>query len=214
VLLLFPGNPTGHWAKIAKRGNPNLIGWLLTPERPMRRYADNGYLAHYRWAADNQCYSRAHQFSIHLFINFVQRISQYPGTCLFVAVPDQLADAKATHARWQDYAPMIRSAGDLPLAYVAQDGLDDLPDADFDCLFIGGSTEYKLGPSARRVAHKAKQAGKWLHMGRVNSHKRTLYAWKIGVDSIDGTCWAYRKTRYLRSTLTLLRQLENTDTLF
>ena len=54
-------------------------------------------------------------------------------------------------------------------------------------LFIGGTTEWKLGRHARALVREAKQRGKHVHMGRVNSAKRYRYAEAIGCDSADGT---------------------------
>jgi hypothetical protein len=75
------------------------------------------------------------------------------------------------------------------VAFVAQDGLESLtvPWDDFDVLFIGGTTEWKLGPQARALVADAKARGKWVHMGRVNSERRYRYAHAIGCDSVDGT---------------------------
>ena len=72
---------------------------------------------------------------------------------------------------------------------MAQDGLEVLPVPweSFDVLFIGGSTEWKLGPHARALIAEAKARGKWVHMGRVNSRRRFLYADLLGCDSVDGT---------------------------
>ena len=36
----------------------------------------------------------------------------------------------------------------------------------------------------------AKRAGKWIHVGRVNSERRIRWAASLGADSIDGTGWA------------------------
>ena len=65
--------------------------------------------------------------------------------------------------------------------------IDGYPWDDFDALFIGGSTSWKLGPGAAAVAYDAKLRGKWVHMGRVNSLRRMRYAESIGCDSADGT---------------------------
>ena len=82
-------------------------------------------------------------------------------------------DAAATLTRSAPFLPAIRALG-YPAALVAQDGLEDLdvPWDDFDVLFIGGSTEWKLGPHARALAAEAKARGKGVHMGRVNSQRR------------------------------------------
>ncbi len=66
-----------------------------------------------------------------------------------------------------------------------------MPDAapwdDFDALFVGGSTEWKLSGSARELVREARARGKSTHMGRVNSLRRLRYAESIGCDSADGT---------------------------
>ena len=54
-------------------------------------------------------------------------------------------------------------------------------------LFIGGTDEFKLGPDAEAIGREAKDRGKWLHMGRVNSIKRLRIAKRMGCDSVDGT---------------------------
>jgi hypothetical protein len=86
------------------------------------------------------------------------------------------------------WLPKIRALG-YPAAFVAQDGLEALtvPWDEFDVLFIGGSTEWKLGRHARALVAEAKWRGKHVHMGRVNSRSRYRYAEHIGCDSVDGT---------------------------
>ncbi len=37
-----------------------------------------------------------------------------------------------------------------------------------DALFVGGSTYFKLGPTAAGLVREAKRRGLWTHMGRVN----------------------------------------------
>jgi len=109
--------------------------------------------------------------------------------CLFAVAPDVVGDAKATLERSRPWLPKIRELG-YPVAFVAQDGFEDLEDipwGEFDVLFIGGTTEWKLGPWARLAVRDAKAQGLWVHMGRVNSERRWRYADAIGCDSCDGT---------------------------
>lgn len=110
----------------------------------------------------------------------------------FAVAPDVVGDAAATTERSLPWLPKIRELG-MPAAYVAQDGLEDLcvPWDEFDVLFIGGSTDWKLGHHAARIVAEAKQRGKWVHMGRVNSARRYAYAAAIGCDSADGTKIAF-----------------------
>ena len=110
----------------------------------------------------------------------------------FVVAPDVVADAEATLTRSLPWLKAIRSLG-LPAAFVAQDGLEHMavPWDEFDTLFIGGSTDWKLGPDAQRLTAEAKARGKWVHMGRVNSLSRMRRAWFTGCDSADGTFIAF-----------------------
>lgn len=70
-----------------------------------------------------------------------------------------------------------------------------------DCLFIGGSTEYKLGSHAEALVREAKNRGLWVHMGRVNSQSRFAYARAIGCDSVDGSSFSRWRDRWLPEAL-------------
>jgi len=155
------------------------------------------------------------------YLGLVQNLIQADGadlcdpessSCLFAAGPDVVADARATLRRSYMLA-WIRHAG-FPAALVAQDGLEDLtvPWDDFDALFIGGSTTWKLGPAARDLAREASQRGKWVHMGRVNSFKRLQYADSIGCDSADGTYLTYAPGANLPRLLGWLNRLHDQRT--
>ena len=111
---------------------------------------------------------------------------------IFVVAPDVVGDAAATLERSRPFLPIIRDLG-FPAAFVAQDGLEDLdvPWDEFDVLFIGGSTEWKLGPHVLPLIREAKARGKWVHAGRVNSKRRFAYFELLGCDSADGTYIAF-----------------------
>jgi hypothetical protein len=130
-------------------------------------------------------------------------------TCAFAVAPDVVGDAQATLDRSTPWLPKIRALG-YPAAFVAQDGLEELtiPWDDFDCLFIGGTDDFKLGPHARTIAAEAKQRGKWVHMGRVNSQRRFMYATAIGCDSVDGTYLTFGPHTNLPKLLAWLRTLD------
>ena len=201
MILLLPGNPRAHWGRTLSPFLPEgLCGFLITPRRTMRRQRD--LLARYPWAIDNDCYNQ--QFDEGKFQRFLEGLDDYPrATLKFVAVPDVVGDAAATAARWQEHAPRLRPLG-LPLGYVAQDGLEELPEEDFQCLFLGGTTGYKLSGAAYRLCQQARHAGKWVHVGRVNSRKRMRHFREVA-DSIDGTGWTIAPARELRWALRELR---------
>jgi hypothetical protein len=129
------------------------------------------------------------------------------GRPLFVTVPDAVADSRTTAHLWGVWAHAVRRRG-LPLAFVAQNGCDrpnmSPPWYEFDAVFIGGDTAWKLGPEARRIVRICKEHGKHVHMGRVNTLRRLRYAERIGVDSVDGTKWAKWRGTYLDEGLRFL----------
>lgn len=134
-------------------------------------------------------------------------------TVAFAVTPDVLrfvegvpiGDAVATWELSKPVFPLIRGLG-LPAALVAQDGILDTPVEWelFDALFIGGSDQMKLGPEGAEIARQAKAAGKWVHMGRVNSKKRLAYAASIGCDSADGTFIGFGPMKNLPKVLAWL----------
>ena len=156
------------------------VGRLVGP----RHYAriEDTLRAGFLWAADNDAFSG---FDESKYLRMLDAVEGVPG-CLFVTCPDVVADANATFRLYLKWSREILRRG-LPLGYVAQDGATGLPWNGISALFVGGSTEYKLSEDAALLVKEAKERGKWVHMGRVNSWRRVEYANSIGVDSIDGT---------------------------
>ncbi len=129
--------------------------------------------------------------------------------CRFVVAPDVVCDAAATIERSTPHLAAIRTMG-YPVALVAQNGLEDMtvPWDEFDVLFLGGDTPWKLGAAARALTVEANRRGKWVHMGRVNSRKRLIYAAEIGCSSVDGTYLAFGPDRNLPRLLGWLQDLK------
>lgn len=161
------------------------IGLMLTPQAGYRPAVALEVDA---WAADNGCFSQGDQFDISRYYAWLDRMSIAQQTCLFATAPDVVADARATLARSLPILPELRRRG-WRAALVGQDGLEQLivPWEAFDCFFIGGSTAWKIAPAAARLVREARKRSKWVHMGRVNSARRLLYAAAMGCDSADGT---------------------------
>lgn len=156
------------------------LGYIDTPAQGNKRPAGVA------WCADNGAFSD--KFDEGKWWRFLTANAYAAADCLFAVAPDVVGDAVATLERSLPWLPKIRALG-YPAALVAQDGLEDLeiPWDEFDCLFIGGTTEWKLSHHARTIAAEAKRRGLWVHMGRVNSERRWKYAAAIGCDSADGT---------------------------
>jgi hypothetical protein len=116
-----------------------------------------------------------------------------PDRCLWALAPDVPFSAQATLAESLPWLARIRELG-VPAAFAAQNG-SDLPglipwDA-LDVLFLAGDTAWKTGPVAEALAREARERGKRVHMGRVNSLIRLRIAEWFGCDSADGTYLAF-----------------------
>lgn len=158
------------------------VGRLCGP-RNYHRMGDT-VRAGYVWAADNDAFSG---FDPGRYMTMLDALEGTPG-CLFVVAPDVVGDAEATFTLYLKWAGEILGRN-LPLGFVGQDGatVADVPWNGISALFVGGSTEWKLGDAAAVLVKEAKDRGKWVHMGRVNSWRRLEYAKSLGVDSVDGT---------------------------
>lgn len=178
---------------------PNLIcsgiGLMIQPGNSYHLRASR-YPFH---AADNGCYND--RWEEDRWLRWLDHLVPR-NRCLFATAPDVYPDAVATLERSAGYFDLIRELG-FPVALVAQDGAEalTLPWDDFDCLFVGGERtdnprdEWKLCDAAAGLVRFARDAGKWVHMGRVNSLARLFRAAEMGCNSVDGTFLKYRRRK-------------------
>jgi hypothetical protein len=143
-----------------------------------------------RWAADNGRFNAPEKYTDDGYLAWLDR--QHRKNCAFATAPDVLGNHLATVELSRPLFTRLRALGYRP-AFVAQDGWysKTTPWNEFDVLFIGGSTEFKLSLAAYNAIQEAKQRRKWVHMGRVNSFKRLRYAARIGCHCADGTFLKY-----------------------
>lgn len=178
--MIYLANPSTTLIRDAMRAGH--LGFIATPTstRLGQRVSDSV------WCADNGCFGK--NFDQDRWWSWLQSHTDKAGSCLFATAPDVVGNHAATLERSLPWLPKIRALG-FKAAFVSQDGatVETVPWEEFDALFIGGTTEFKLGPTARELASHAKSLGMWVHMGRVNSAKRFRYAESIGCDSADGT---------------------------
>lgn len=162
-----------------------LIGMIATPA------SGNAVEPGYDWCADNGVFGDNYPGD-DAYLRWLGDRAEYSAACSFAVAPDVVGDAVATLERSAPMLGRIRDAG-YPVALAAQDGMrpSDIPWTRVDALFIGGSTEWKLGPDARQLVEAARRHGKWIHMGRVSSDRRLRYAHAIGCHSADGTYLAF-----------------------
>ncbi len=143
-----------------------------SPQQPEKRFAmDNGAFA---------------QFEAGGFMSMLSKHKPRRDLCRFVAVPDVVGSARRTLECFRCWQPRLEG---WPIAFVCQDGQEDI-EVPWDCceaVFIGGSTEWKMGGHAAAIVKAAKVIGKWCHIGRINTPGRFEYFEKLGADSCDGT---------------------------
>jgi len=161
------------------------IGFLKTPK------VGNSLEGVKVWAADNGCFTDSYPGD-EAFMAWLSTLESRRSDCLFVAAPDVVGDGMATLAKFPAAAAMLRREG-WPVALVGQDGMEslDVPWHLADWLFVGGSTEWKLGTGALELIEQAKANGVRVHIGRVNSAKRYAHFAAVGADTCDGTHLAF-----------------------
>lgn len=181
------------------KATPDKWGLIRTPAGG-RTIVPDGF----RWIADNGCFTESWREGE--WLSWLDGMMDYRLHCIMATAPDAVGDAVTTLERFTHYASVLRVAG-WQVGLVAQDGLESLSwPIDYDALFIGGSTEWKLSDAADYCIRKAKQNGRWVHVGRVNSRKRIRHFQLIGVDSCDGTTMCYEPTAGFRFLDNVLAQ--------
>ena len=202
MLYLSVPPDASRWRSMAEAG----IGVMMTPKSGMSL---GRTLAYPRWGADNDCFSPKRIFSLDRYLAWLDHMAPARDHCLFATAPDVVGDAAATLARSLPVLPELRQRG-YRAALVAQDGLEALPVPwdEFDALFIGGTTAWKLSEAAYGLAREAQTRGKWTHQGRCNSWRRLRAAAVSGIDSADGTMLAFGPDKRLPQLIGWLATLE------
>jgi hypothetical protein len=177
------------------------LGCIVTPHQGNVTFPDEWDVI-----ADNGCFSGRWSHD-----HWFQWLLDLPRSVRFVVAPDVFDPTGPCHEqtleRWGQYGGLIERHGFTP-AFVCQVGAtaDNVPDA--EVLFLGGTTEWKLGPEAWRITKSAKAEGRWVHMGRVNSKRRLDTARAMGCDSVDGTYLVFGPDKNLPKLLGWLTQAD------
>lgn len=207
-MVIFLGTPSGPDVRAAM--SAGLIGCMTTPAQGNR--IPDGAL----YACDNGKFGKGWPGPDRWFDWLEHTVERYGrDRCLWAVAPDVPFDAAGTLAESMPWLARIRELG-VPAAFAAQDGCDELgvPWDAFDVLFLAGSTEWKTGPVAERLSREAKERGKGVHMGRVNSRQRLRTAEWFGCDSADGTYLAFGPDKNLALLRGWLEELHRVPSLF
>lgn len=188
------------------------LGVLVQPLT--RSYLDDAPES-YQWCGvDNGCFTEIGQrkFRLDEYLFMIDEALDAFGEdyVLFATAQDVAFDWEGTLRRSLPTLPLIRRVG-APAALVVQDGAtpQNIPWDECDCIFIGGSTEWKLSEMAKAISLEALRRQKWTHMGRVNSLQRLQIAQDFGCRSADGTYLLHeaRKGQGEAAVETMLRWL-------
>lgn len=179
------------------------LGAIVTPNQGNRVDCE------VRTVIDNGCFTRPEAFTVERY----RRLTNHYPRSIFATVPDVVGDWTGTLHRWRSFP---KDDWSVPLAIVLQDGasVSSVPWDEIGAIFVGGSTEWKLGPEARSIVATANERGVWAHMGRVNSHQRLRYAEWIGCDSADGTFLVFGPDVNLVRLVRWLDEVNNQPALF
>jgi hypothetical protein len=154
---------------------------LRTPLTQYRR--DQCNLIHY--GLDNGAFSN---FKEHTW-EIMALEAQDDLLCDWVVLPDVVCDAEKTTENFWKYLDL---GFDYKPAYV----------------LVGGNDFFKDGAIARKICQVAKEKGKHVHVGRVNSPVR-FSSWFDLADSVDGSGLS-RFTESLEKLVRIMQSYENT----
>lgn len=152
---------------------------------------ERGPYAHLPYALDNGAFgafTRQESFDTVAFLKLLEWSSVREIEPLWVVVPDEVGEPRATLEKWSEWAPRIRDNFGYQLALAVQDGMvpkdiERLTVAP-DVLFVGGSIKWKWKTMPLWCETHPR-----VHIGRVNSPERLYRCWDLGVESVDGTGW-------------------------
>ena len=188
------------------------LGVLLTPQNGNRICS-----LPLPWACDNAAYSNPDDDKFWRLCMGSWDVTEYHPP-LWVAVPDVVGNHSETlrlFGIWCDY--WRAELGCIPwrLAFVLQDGCrpGDVPWDEIKTVFVGGTTGFKLRKTGDLIA-EAKQRGKLVHIGRVNTLRRIKFAHDVGADTVDGTAFSMFPATYIGRACRYLESLEQSPTLF
>src|ERR1700728_4871384 len=136
---------------------------LVTPLTGFNRQKE-----HDEFAIDNGAFAG---FRKQDFLTILERESNARHLCRFVVVPDVVGDARRTLEVFDHWKYSLTG---WRLAFAAQDGIEHItiPWRQISAIFIGGTTEFKVGARAKAVIRAAQAMGKYVHVGRVNTPGR------------------------------------------
>ena len=169
-------------AQLAEAGFGMMIG-PTTPKSDELRYAvDNGAFP---------CWIKKKPWDEKRFLKMLDRIETFKRPPDFGCCPDIVAGGLRSlefSMAWMDRLPTA-----YPWYLAVQDGMTEADVrpvlSGFAGIFVGGTTDFKMSAGAA-WARLARETGRKLHVGRVDTMPRAFVVGKLyGADSFDGNNW-------------------------
>lgn len=204
ILVAANGPEIRRWVSVY----PNHLGFLMTPNigNSVAGFVETKL----PWACDNAAFSH---FDPNSFRRMLRSVRKLPGL-LWIVCPDVVADPHATLRWFDEWYEEVSEAG--PVGFVSQDRADEtkIPWNRFACLFVGGTDDWKLSQRSADLCREAKNLGKYLHFGRVNSRRRLQACYDLKADSVDGRQWAAWSKTHLGWGLQFVANLDRQPVLW
>jgi len=201
--LAHTGLGQNHLGHLVTPQNGNSLGSMLTSGLP--------------WACDNAAFSNPDDTKFWNLAIDTWEWEQF-NPPVWVAVPDVVGCHSQTLdyfdswvQTWEYELGQVR----FPLAFVLQNGatIATVPWDQIAAVFVGGDDAFKLR-GCRDLVAEAKQRGKLVHVGRVNSLKRLEYAIELGADSVDGSGFSMFPDAKIPRALRHISHTEKLEPLF
>ena len=184
--------------------NLRYFGYMIIGNKPV-----NGVPVHIQngcyWMLDNGAFSKD-GFIKDYWLEWMDYMRPYQDTCICVVIPDVVGDCEKTLALFPEYAHYARERG-YRVAHVTQNGMIKhmLPWDDFDCLFVGGSDDHKMGREAGYLIEQGLKLGKHIHVGRVNTEYRLMKFWHC--HTWDGSSVSIKPDKYEEEVVNGVRRV-------
>ena len=207
MTLFVNGGTKTVYSMTEHRGH---IGILLSPAcgNSIERTIASGL----PWAVDNGAYSG---FDADAYRKLVDKcIGHQRNGLRWITCPDVVGNHQATLDLFDQWA-MYLLRRHLPVAFVAQDGCTtgEIPWDHISCVFIGGTTAWKLSQDVVKILHMCRIKAFQAHVGRVNSRKRIRWCFDQGVTSVDGTSMSRFSETYLPQFASYVADLTAQETI-
>ena len=204
-MLVMVSNQTA-WKTHYLQGRYGGLGLLLPPN------GLRGPYPHLPWALDNGAFpawKNNAPWAEDEFLHALDWAAERTVPPRWVVVPDSVGQAQITFDLWHSWHQRIRERG-FRCAFACQDGMTPeslvANDVEADVLFIGGTTDWKMGSIRMWTASHPR-----VHVGRINGLRGLMACHTAGAESTDGTGFFRGRRAQLKELVDYLKEYGRTE---